>query len=257
MSTYSKDAQSITYSDVGRPTITSFGTAQVADDGSPEMDGDGNPVVQPTGSYKAGDSMYIFANMSEDVLGGSAITVNLSSGASVRLVAQDNQDYLIGQYTITSGNSELTALEVSSMSLTAADDSVDSILDYFGNQLNDTALPATNIDDGSIIKVDNVPVVAASATIDGAGGTEAAEIDEGDVIALTFSEAVGNTSDLASQITTIFGAAAVSSWSDPANTLSITLGNDESLSNGDQIALNGVEDAAGNSSDLTFTLDIA
>ena len=257
VSTYSKDAQSITYSDVGRPTITSFGTAQVADDGSPEMDGDGNPVVQPTGSYKAGDSMYIFANMSENVLGGSAITVNLSSGASVRLVAQDNQDYLIGQYTITSGNSELTALEVSSMSLTAADDSVDSILDYFGNQLNDTALPATNIDDGSIIKVDNVPVVAASATIDGAGGTEAAEIDEGDVIALTFSEAVGNTSDLASQITTIFGAAAVSNWSDPANTLSITLGDDETLSDGDQIALNGVEDAAGNSSDLTFTLDIA
>ena len=110
------------------------------------MDGDGNPVVQPTGSYKAGDSMYIFANMSENVLGGSAITVNLSSGASVRLVAEDNQDYLIGQYTITSGNSELTALEVSSMSLTDADDSVDSILDYFNNQLNDTALPATNIE---------------------------------------------------------------------------------------------------------------
>ena len=84
------------------------------------MDGDGNPVVQPTGSYKAGDSMYIFANMSEDVLGGSAITVNLSSGASVRLVAQDNQDYLIGQYTIGASNTQSTALDVSSMSLTDA-----------------------------------------------------------------------------------------------------------------------------------------
>ena len=108
------------------------------------------------------------------------------------------------------------------MSLTAADDSVDSIFGYFGNQLNDTAA-ATNIDDGSIIKLTMFTVVAASATIDEAGGTEADEIDDGDVIALTFSEAVGNTSDLASQITTIFGAAAVSSWSDPANTLSITL----------------------------------
>ena len=47
------------------------------------------------------------------------------------------------------------------------------------------------LSDGSTIKVDNIPVLAASATIDGAGGT-AAEIDEGDVIALTFSEAVGN-----------------------------------------------------------------
>ena len=40
-------------------------------------------------------------------------------------------------------------------------------------------------DDGSIIKVDNIPVVASSATIDGTGGTEAAdEIDEGDIVAL-------------------------------------------------------------------------
>ena len=83
------------------------------------------------------------------------------------------------------------------------------------------------------------------------------EIDDGDVIALTFTEAVGNTSDLVSQITTIFGAAAVANWSDSASTLSITLGNDETLSDGDQITLNGVEDAAGNSSDITFTLDIA
>ena len=187
----------------------------------------------------------------------SAITVNLNSGASLKLVAEDNQDYLIGQYTIGASNTQSTALDVSSMSLTDANGDLDVILDYFNNQLNDTALPTTNISDGSTIKVDNIPVGAASATIDGAGGTDADEIDDGDVIALTFTEAVGNTSDLASQITTIFGAAAVSSWSNPANTLSITLGDDETLSDGDQIALNGVEDAAGNSSDLTFTLDIA
>ena len=37
----------------------------------------------------------------------------------------------------------------------------------------------------------------------------------GDIVALAFSEAVGNESDLAAQITTIFGAAAVANWSDP------------------------------------------
>ena len=257
VSTYSKDAQSITYSDVGGPTITSFGTAQVADDGSPVIGDDGNPVAQPSGSYKAGDSMYIFANMSENVLGGSAITVNLNSGASLKLTAEDNQDYLIGLYTIGASNTQSTALDVSSMSLTDANGDLDVIFDYFNNQLNDTALPTTNISDGSTIKVDNIPVGASSATIDGTGGTEADEIDEGDIVALAFSEVVGNESDLAAQITTIFGAAAVANWSNPANTLSITLGNDETLSNGDQITLNGVEDAAGNSSDITFTLDIA
>ena len=257
VSTYSKNAQSITYSDIGGPTVDSFGTVKVADDGSPEVDDDGEPVVQPSGSYKSGDSMYIVANMSETVLEGSAITVNLSSGASIRLVAEANQDYLIGQYTISASNTESTALDVSSMSQTDADGNIDAILDNFNNQLNNTDLPAINISDGSTIKVDNIPVVAGGVTIDGAGGTDAAEIDEGDVIELAFSEAVENTSDLASQITTIFGSAVTSEWTDPANTLSITLGDDESLSDGDEITLNGVEDAAGNSSDLTFTLDIA
>ena len=260
-STYSKTDQTITYSDVAGPTITSFGTAQVDTDGSPKLL-NGNPVAQLTGSYSfnAGDSMYIFANLSEEVLGGSAITVDLSTGSSVLLTAEENQDYLVGLYTISANDSGLLGpLDVTAMSLTAADASVDEILDFYNNQLTDFALPATNISDVTQITVDNIPIAAASATITQAGADDGA-IDEADIVSLLVSETVANTTDVQGQIAALFGSAATYQWAqtNSANdTLNVTLGADEGLDDGDTITLTGVEDAAGNSSDLNFTLEIA
>ena len=65
------------------------------------------------------------------MLGGSAITVDLSTGSSVLLTAEENQDYLVGLYTISANDSGLLGpLDVTAMSLTAADASVDEILDF-------------------------------------------------------------------------------------------------------------------------------
>ena len=120
-------------------------------------------------------------------------------------------------------------------------------------------MPATNISDGTQITVDNIPVAAASATITQAGADDGA-IDEADIVSLLVSETVANTTDVEGQIAALFGSAATYQWAqtNSANdTLNVTLGADEGLDDGDTITLTGVEDAAGNSSDLNFTLEIA
>jgi uncharacterized protein (UPF0254 family) len=77
-------------------------------------------------------------------------------------------------------------------------------------------------------------------------------------VALTFSETVANKTALSTQIGAIaaLGTGAAAVWTDSDKTVTITTGSDATIAQGDTIALTGVLDEAGNSNDITFTLDL-
>ena len=73
---------------------------------------------------------------------------------------------------------------------------------------------------------------------------------------MSFTESIGNKSTIANLFATdVYGTSgnrASASWSNGDKTLSVTLGAGESFSVSDAISLSGVEDLAGNTSNLTF-----
>jgi hypothetical protein len=73
---------------------------------------------------------------------------------------------------------------------------------------------------------------------------------------MNFTEAIGNKSTVAALFNTnVYGASGSrvsTSWSNSDKTLSVTLGTGESFTVSDSIVLSGVEDLAGNASNLTF-----
>ena len=124
-----------------------------------------------------------------------------------------------------------------------------------GSQIIAPSYPVTcaTICDNSEIVIDNIPIAAADAT------PSASSADVGDSIALTFTEAVANTSAVSTAIaaaTDTYGSSASTAWSNSNKTATITLGSGESVANGTALTIS-VQDAAGNESDITFTLDIA
>ncbi|MDA7592131.1 VCBS domain-containing protein [Rhodobacteraceae bacterium] len=224
------------YSDTAKPTVTSF-TSSKAD-----------------GSYKSGDTINITANVSEAILGGSKLTATLGTADQIELTALQNGTTLVGTYTVSATDSS-TDLSVSSFTLTDASGNSTSVSDVYGNLLTSTSMPANqNLSDNSAIVIDNIPIAAADST------PSASSADAGDSIALTFTEAVGNTSSISTAIgaaTDTYGSSASTAWSNSNKTVTITLGSGEAVADGTALTISSVQDAAGNESDITFTLDIA
>ena len=108
--------------------------------------------------------------------------------------------------------------------------------------------------------IDNIPIVG-NTTVPGSAVTQNdgnTTFDGGDSVALTFSETVANKTDLDTQIAAItpLGTGAGAVWSNSDKTVTITTGSDATIGQGDTIAFTGVLDEAGNSNDITFTLDL-
>ena len=230
------------YSDTTKPTVTSF-TSDKAN-----------------GSYKAGENINITANTSELVLKDSTITVTLDTSETVTLTAASNGTTMTGVYTVGSFNS--ADLNVSSFALTDASGNASAVVDKFGNTLSDTSAPtgSNSLAGSKAIVIDNIPIVG-NTTVPGSAVTQNdgnTTFDAGDAVALTFSETVANKTALSTQIGAIaaLGTGAAAVWTDSDKTVTITTGSDATIAQGDTIALTGVLDEAGNSNDITFTLDL-
>ena len=235
-----------TYTDTTPPTITSLETDATA------------------GSYKAGATINITANTSEVVLKGSTITATLNTTETVTLEAAANGQTLTGVYTVgASFNKEV--LEVTAFNLVDSSGNVSSVVDKFGRNLSDTSVPTGSdaLSGSAVIEIDNIPIIAGSSTLTNTAVTQNdtgnTTLDPGDAIALTFSETVDNKSAISTQIGSApgLGTAPVAVWSNSDKTVTITLDSDADIPGDGTIALTGVSDDAGNTSDITFTLDIA
>ena len=127
----------------------------------------------------------------------------------------------------------------------------------YGNAMTSTTIPSRkNLADNEALVIDNIPVAKASSTItqSDSGNSTA---DAADIIVLNFSEAIGNKATISSIFTSAdtYGASssrATTTWSNSDKTLSVTLGAGETFGL-ENITLGGVEDLAGNTSNLTFT----
>jgi hypothetical protein len=200
--------KSPTYADSVKPTVSNF-TSTTTD-----------------GSYKSGDTINITATMSESILAGSKMTVTLSTTDLVTLTAGQNGTALSGTYTVSALDVS-PDLAVSSYSLTDAAGNTNAVIDAFGNAMSSTTLPAgQNLSDNKALVVDNTALFG-NATV-ALSGNHAA----GDSFALTFNEAVGNTTVLSGTVaanTTLGTTAATSVWSNSDKTMTVTLGAGESL----------------------------
>ena len=222
----------ISYSDTTAPTIsTSAGFSSTTSDGN----------------YGLGATINITATMSETVIQGSSFTVTLGTTDQIVLTAASAGTTLSGTYTVSAADS--------SSDLSIASFIAGTVIDLYGNTMTSTSIPSgKNLSDNEAIVIDNIPVAKASSSITQNDGNSTA--NAGDVIVFNFSEAIGNKSTISNIFTSAntWGASdtrASTAWSNSDKTLSVTLGVGETweISN---ISLNGVEDLAGNSSDLTF-----
>ena len=83
---------------------------------------------------------------------------------------------------------------------------------------------------------------------------------EGDELELTFTESVANADDIVSAIEAAedtYGTSPTAEFSNSNMTLTITLGADEAVSDATELSLADIEDEAGNTSSLTFTVDVS
>jgi hypothetical protein len=112
-----------------------------------------------------------------------------------------------------------------------------------------------NLSDNQAIAIDNIPVAKnGNVSITQNDGNSTA--DAADVLVMSFTEAIGNKSGVEALFNTnVYGASgtrATASWSNSDRTISVTLGVGETFSISDAINLTGVEDLAGNASNITF-----
>jgi Ca2+-binding RTX toxin-like protein len=150
--------------DTVHPTIASFTSTTV------------------NGLYAIGDTVNVTATTSEDIQAGATLDVTLDTGAVVTLT-YDTATTLVGSYVIAEGQESLD-LTVASFSAGTVNDTADAT----GNALTSTALPGTNIADGSDIEVDGVRPVLNSIVL----SDSALKIGDTSTITFTFSEAVAN-----------------------------------------------------------------
>ena len=232
------------YSDATKPTVTSFTSDKT------------------NGSYKAGVDINITANTSELVLKDSTITVTLDTSETVTLTAASNGTTMTGVYTVGAGFNSAD-LNVSSFALVDASGNASAVVDKFGNTLSDTSAPtgSNSLAGSKAIVIDTIPIVGANTTVPGSDVTQNdgnTTFDAGDSVALKFSETVANKSAVDAVIgaITALGTSASSVWSNSDKTVTITTDSDATIAQGNTIALTGVLDEAGNSNDITFTLDL-
>ncbi|MDA7721123.1 hypothetical protein N8932_07510, partial [Alphaproteobacteria bacterium] len=236
----------ISYTDQVKPTVSAF-TSSSSD-----------------GSYNDGDTINITATMSETVLAGSMITVTLPTSDKVELTTLSNSNTLTGTYTVSAGDN-VNDLSISSFALETAQGAATTVTDVYGNFLTDLTVPtgASSLAGAKNIQIDNIPNAAkAVGTIDATNGASD-EFDADDSFILEFIDTVGNTAEVAAQVTgnAVFGAVgtpAVTEWSANNTKLKVTLKAGETFSDGGQISFTNVKDDAENLTDtITFTVDIA
>ena len=231
--TDAKADAALTYNDTTAPKLASFSSTTT------------------DGSYNNGDKINITANMTEDVLSGSSFVATLNTTDTVTLTAASNGKTLVGEYTVSSGDSS-TDLGVTSFT-------TGSVSDIYGNSLANTTIPTgQNLSNSSDLVVDNIPIFAnGKGTLTQNDGNSTA--DAGDTVQLKFSEAVSNTSAVSAQFTgsTTYGAGsspASASWSNSDKTLTITLGAGETYGIED-ISISSLLDLASNET-TTLTFDV-
>jgi hypothetical protein len=153
-----------------------------------------------------------------------------------------------GTYTVSSADA--------SSDLAIASFVVGTVTDVYGNTMTSTSIPSgENLSDNQAIVIDNIPVAKnGNVSITQADGNSTA--DASDTLVMAFTETIGNKSTIANLFATdVYGSSgnrASTSWSNGDKTLSVVLGAGETFSVSDAISLSGVEDLAGNASNLTF-----
>jgi hypothetical protein len=187
--------------------------------------------------------------MSENVIAGSSFTVTLGTTDEIVLTAASTGTVLNGTYTVSSADA--------SSDLAIASFVVGTVTDIYGNTMTSTSIPSgKNLSDNSNIVIDNIPVAKngnVSLTQSDSGNSTA---DADDVLVMSFTEAIGNKSTVTALFNTnVYGGSgdrASTAWTNSDKTLSVTLGVGETFSVLDAINLSGVEDLAGNASNVTF-----
>ena len=116
------------------------------------------------GNYTIGASIAIVATMSEQVKAGSAITVTLTTGDQIELIAAADGTELTGTYVVGEGD---TAANLAVVSYTLGGTAAGSIIptDLPGNAASATDLPVNNnISDSKAIVIDTAAPLAATIT---------------------------------------------------------------------------------------------
>jgi len=214
------------------------------------------------GSYNAGETITIFATMTENVRAGSSFDATLNSGGSLTLTAASDGLTLTGTYTVGAADStESTTsglLRVSSFTYDPGD-----VKDLAGNLMISTTLPATNLNTASSVVIDNqiFPILDGGETIKLTTNIgDAALLDAGDVLTFNFLEEmtqIDGSGNLESYFenTDLFGVSgtrAEAVVSNNGKTVTVTLGAGETLDLDATYTLPNVEDLAGNVANITF-----
>ena len=231
--TDAKSDAAITYSDTTAPKVTKFDT------------------TSNDGTYGKDGTVNITATVSETILSGSSFVATLSTTDTVTLTASADGTTLSGTYTVGTGDS--------SADLTISSFTAGSVSDVYGNNMASTSIPnGQNLANNADIVIDTVPIFndgGVTLTQSDTGNTTA---DQGDTITLKFTEAVSNLTAVAGQFSSATsgnnGAVGSTAWSNSNKTLTITLGANESYDTGQTITITDVQDAGGNSDDLTFSV---
>ena len=221
----------ITYSDTTAPKVTKFDT------------------TSNDGTYGKDATVNITATVSETVLSGSTFVATLSTTDTVTLTASADGSTLSGTYTVGTGDS--------SADLTVSSFTAGTVTDIYGNNMANTSIPnGQNLANNAEIVVDTVPIFNdGGVTLTQNDGNATA--DQNDTITLKFTESVSNITDVAGQFASATsnnnGAVGTTAWSNSNKTLTITLGASENYDAGDTITITDVQDAGGNSDNLTFS----
>ena len=137
---------------------------------------------------KAGETVAITATMSEVVQKDGQITVNLSSGGTAVLNADEEGSTLTGTYTVLDGEN-VDTLSVTGITLNGS-----APLDVAGNAMTDPTVPALNLS-ASAIEVDTVNDAGADFGVTVKPSDELANLIESGDVSLTLqgvdADAVG------------------------------------------------------------------
>ena len=229
-----KDNAAITYSDVTAPKVVSFSS------------------TTSNGTYGKDAQINITAIVNETVQAGSSFQVTLGTSDVVTLTAASSGT------TLTSSTAYLVSAGDSSPDLNVASYTTGTVKDVYGNAMSSTALPSgENLADNAAIVIDTVPVFMDPSVNSGKALLSASDPGPSGTITFKFSEAVGNTGDVATQFTGadkfgVTGTRADAAWTDSNKTLTITLGAGETYT-GDSITITDIADVAGNE----ITLDVS
>jgi hypothetical protein len=229
-----KDNAAITYSDVTAPKVVSFSS------------------TTSNGTYGKDAQINITATVNETVQAGSSFQVTLGTSDVVTLTAASSGT------TLTSSTAYLVSAGDSSPDLNVASYTTGTVKDVYGNAMSSTALPSgENLADNAAIVIDTVPVFMDPSVNSGKALLSASDPGPSGTITFKFSEAVGNTGDVATQFTGadkfgVTGTRAEAAWTDSNKTLTITLGAGETYT-GDSITITDIADVAGNE----ITLDVS